>query len=210
MSCVFWILSKGLLQVSYPFISNANAKSPREKIESILMPFVDFVEPIPTETDPGTEEVKRNPDEPTGSTEMPATSKLKPQVLYGSYFLIDIFEEVDELFRIKKGTYEASDDMSGKILGCATGSTEINSQVEKAKEIFLRMYPDEEFLPKAPDMAEDMEENGYSEPTNEPQQEIGNIGEQEPLRAEELDEVRDENDIREPIPVPDEPENSDN
>jgi len=46
-----------------------------------------------------------------------------------------------------------------KIFSCATDSTEITAEVNKAREIFTKMFPGEEFLPKAPDASEENEDD---------------------------------------------------
>lgn len=82
----------------------------------------------------------------------PGPSRFAPPtrtvVIYGSYFLLNFSDDI-----------QTSDDIKANVFSCAVSSTEITEHVDKAKAIFSKMYPNEEFLPKAPDPAEAHDEN---------------------------------------------------
>jgi len=182
--------SPGLLQVTSPFdLQSDTPMTAKDKIEEALSPFIDFVQT--QQQDNETRDGDDCEPSPTNPPVVVVNSHLKPKVVHGSYFLIDIFEENDDLYRIKKGTYDPSENMDGKVLSCTTGMSNITSQVDKAKEIFHRMFPDEEFLPKAPDMAEEIEENGFlveEDPTDPPLEREPAV---QPLQDQEQNNVPD-------------------
>lgn len=130
----------GILQVTLPH--HEGDPPPRQIIEAKLGPYVSFAEE--REDNSATVEIQ-TPSPSSHSTE-------KPQVVHGSFFLIDFYDDIrdDEL-------------QSTRIFQCNTSNTELKDHVKKAREIFSQMYPQAEFLPKAPqpedvDMEDDRED----------------------------------------------------
>jgi len=123
-----------MLQVSLPHYEGY--PSPREVVESRLRSYLIFG---PTETGGGG-------DEHSGSTtgrEVPTPGEEKPRVVHGSYFLADFYDDIKD-----------EDSHHPQIFHANVASTELKEHVDKGKEIFLRMFPEDEFLPKPPEQEE--------------------------------------------------------
>jgi RAB protein geranylgeranyltransferase component A len=142
-----------LLQVTCPFHGSYSSENQSAKsiIESKLKSFIDFVHPLPVprvpipneEGDEGIE-VDESPPDQQMQIEQEEPLLSKPLVHYGSYFFIDFFEDPDL-------------EDHKNIFSCATSSTEITDHVKKARQVFEKMYPGEDFLPKAPDAADQVD-----------------------------------------------------
>lgn len=127
----------GLLQISFPILERETAESNcRQQVEQIMSPFLEF----------------QHKDEPPASLELSGPTEgdinQKPQVIYGSYFVLNFTCDSlsSELF-----SSDRENNSTGFIMQCSTVSSDLSCYVSKARQIFSTLYPNEEFLPKAPD-----------------------------------------------------------
>jgi len=149
--CVFIV---GLLQITFPIPDTEVQQQPcRSTVETLLSPFLQFRkraedDSVDTNSSSGAE---------CSSEDLnTSTEQTKPQVIYGSYFTLTY--SCDSLFsELYRNTKENSNSY---IMACGIGSAELSKYVSKAKSIFSTLYPDEEFLPKAPDCDESEVMNG--------------------------------------------------
>ena len=142
-----------MLQVTLPH--REGDPTARQTIEKRLSPYVTFEVQPEIEDEDGT--FGPPPLDPPPREE-------KPRVVHATFFLMDFYDDIrdDEL-------------QNPRIFQCNSSSTELKDHVGKAREIFSRMFPDAEFLPKAPqpedvdmeDDREDLEEDGNSEEPNQ-------------------------------------------
>ncbi|ODM88108.1 Rab proteins geranylgeranyltransferase component A [Orchesella cincta] len=153
-----------LLQVTFPISDPETTQPCRSIVETLLSPFVQFrkhteecmEDSVGTNSSSGAECCSEDSTTTTEET-------IKPQVIYGSYFKLTY--SCDSLFsELYRNSRENSDNY---IMTSDIGSAELTKYVLKAKSIFSTLYPDEEFLPKAPDCDEPDAMNGDDIDTSE-------------------------------------------
>jgi len=139
----YLFMNLDLLHITYPLTSES--ETVKTIIESRFSCFLNFG--CKSEVD------SENDSQSDGDESKEVQNK--PTVIYGSYFQINLAGDKNQ------------EGIVPNVFSGAVGSTLISSYVFKAKQIFSRLFPDEEFLPRAPDPSEDKEEEG--EEVSEPQ-----------------------------------------
>lgn len=147
-----------MIQISFPILEAEPEESHcRNVVEDKLSSFVDFTWSPESSDNPEGADGDSPPDAPTSPAPV-VTSK--PQVIYGSYFTLS-FPSENNAHEVL--TSSGSEDSLRFIIGSSVSSTDLNNYVSKARDIYARLYPDEEFLPKAPDAEEQEAANGEPE-----------------------------------------------
>ncbi|CAL8148348.1 unnamed protein product [Orchesella dallaii] len=147
-----------LLQVTFP-IPDTEIKQPcRSTVETLLSPFLLFRKHTDQCMDDSDETISSSGTQCCSDDSSTTTgqSNMKPQVIYGSYF--NLTYSCDSLF--SELYKNSSGDSNSYIMSCGIESAELSKYVSKAKSIFSTLYPEEEFLPKAPDCDEPDAVNG--------------------------------------------------
>jgi len=144
-------LFEGMLQVSLPH--HEGYPSPREIVESRLGPYLTF---------PSTETVGTGRDE-WNRSESGGQGEERPRVLFGSYFLADFYDDIRD-----------QDTPHPNVFHAYSPSTELKEHVDKGRDIFSRMFPGEDFLPKAPHPQQEEVEMESEEPEDSTEDERNN------------------------------------